>query len=221
MSAPNPRRGDTRKRLLDAAERLFAERGFEGASMRALARAAGASLSSTNYHFGTKEALLEAVLRRRTEPMNALRLARLREAERSAGDAPAPVEAILDAFVRPHFEMRAVSSGRGARPAWAVARLFFDPAPLVSRIASELFRDIDDRFLAALERALPQRERREIEIAYQLTKGLLVHFAAGRFLRGESDEERDAGDEAILRGLLAYAGAGLRSLEEEEQGTVR
>ena len=216
MPAPSGRRGDTRERLLDAAERLFAERGFEGASMRALARAAGASLSSTSYHFGTKEALLEAVLRRRAEPMNALRLLRLDEAERSAGDVPASIESILDAFVRPLFEMRAASSARGVRPAWVAARLFFDSAPVVSRMASELFRDVDARFLAALEHSLPRRERREIEIAYQLTNGLLIHFAAGHFLRGEFDEERGASDEAVLSGLLAYAGAGLRSLEREE-----
>jgi AcrR family transcriptional regulator len=209
-----PRRGDTRERLLDAAERLFAERGFEGASMRALARIAGASLSSTNYHFGTKEALLEAVLRRRAGPLNLIRLERLENAERAAGDDAVPLAAILDAFVRPLFEVRAASNRRETRPAWVAARLFFDPAPLVSRFRSELLRDVDARFLAALERTLPQRERYEIEIAYQLTNGLLVHFAAGHVAPSDSDREQDGTNDAVLRGLIAYAGAGLGSLEE-------
>ncbi len=182
--------------------------------MRALARAAGASLSSTNYHFGTKEALLQAVLRRRAGPMNAIRLERLDEAEHSAGDGPVTLDEILDAFVRPLFEARAADSTSLMRPAWIATRLFSDPAPLVSRIRSELFNDVDARFLAALERTLPQRDRREIEIAYQLTNGLLVHFAAGRVSRSELNRDADGESEAVLRELLAYAGAGLHRLEE-------
>ena len=48
---------DTKTRLLDAAERLFAERGYEGSSMRAITKEAGASVSSANYHFGSKDGL--------------------------------------------------------------------------------------------------------------------------------------------------------------------
>lgn len=214
MPQPSARGGDTRERLLDAAERLFAERGFEGASMRALAQTAGASLSSTNYHFGTKEALLQAVLRRRAGPMNAVRLQRLDEAEYSAGDGPVALDEILDAFVRPLFEVRAADSTNRMRPAWIATRLFSDPAPLVSRIRSELFIDVDARFLAALARALPQRPRHEIEIAYQLTNGLLIHFAAGRVFDSAPDRDPDGEGEAVLRELLAYAGAGLHRLEE-------
>ena len=56
------RGAETRERLLDAAERIFAERGFEGASIRAVTQAAGASVSAANYHFGSKEALLRETL---------------------------------------------------------------------------------------------------------------------------------------------------------------
>lgn len=207
---------------MDAAERLFAERGFEGASMRALARVAGASVSSTNYHFGTKEALLEAVLRRRAGPLNALRLERLSLSEEQAGADAVALGKILDAFVRPLFEAVVANCTRGTRPAWVAARLFFDPAPIVSRLRSELFRDVDARFLAALERTLPNRARREIEVAYRLTNGLLVHFAAGHIALDESDHGRNEGSDALLAGVLAYAGAGLRSLvDPPEAGSTR
>ena len=65
---------DTKQRLLDAAELLFATHGFEGTSMRAITQAADTSLSAANYHFGSKQALIEAALVRRIEPLNRRRL---------------------------------------------------------------------------------------------------------------------------------------------------
>ena len=184
--------------------------------MRALARAAGASLSSTNYHFGTKEALLEAVLSRRAGPMNALRLARLDEAEREAAGEPLALDTILDAYVRPFFALRAAKSQHDSRPGWVATRLFFDPAPVVSRMRSELFRNCDARFVEALKRALPNREPREIEIAYRLTTGLLVHFAAGH-VSNDATEQSPEDEAAMVSGLLSYAAAGLRNLATDSK----
>src|SRR5512139_3551664 len=89
MSDPAP------DRILDAAERLFAERGFEGASVRDLAAAAGVNLAAINYHFGGKEALYRAVGERL---MNELRERRMK-AIRDAAVAPdATLESVLRAF---------------------------------------------------------------------------------------------------------------------------
>ena len=181
--------------------------------MRALARSAGASLSSTNYHYGTKEALLEAVLRRRAEPLNTLRLERLGRAELAAGEGPVSLEAILEAFVMPLFEMRA-GEVSAPRPAWVGARLFFDPSPIVSRMRVELFREVDARFLDALARTLAGQPRHEIEVAYRLTNGLFVHFAAGHVAGDLSGEAAATDAAAILERLISYAGAGLRDLEK-------
>ena len=60
---------DTRTRILDAAEHLFAERGFNGTSVRAITDLAGANLAAVGYHFGSKAELLAAVIRRVTEPI--------------------------------------------------------------------------------------------------------------------------------------------------------
>ena len=68
---------ETRTRILDAAEELFMQHGFEGTSMRLLTAKAGVNLAAVNYHFGSKDALIEAVFRRRLDPMNAERIAEL------------------------------------------------------------------------------------------------------------------------------------------------
>src|SRR5213080_3056540 len=58
---------ETRTRILDVAEELFMQHGFEGASMRMLTAKAGVNLAAVNYHFGSKHALIEAVFRRRLD----------------------------------------------------------------------------------------------------------------------------------------------------------
>ena len=58
---------ETRTRILDAAEELFMQHGFEGTSMRLLTAKAGVNLAAVNYHFGSKDAMVEAVFRRRLD----------------------------------------------------------------------------------------------------------------------------------------------------------
>src|SRR5689334_23769093 len=97
---------ETRTRILDAAEELFMQHGFEGTSMRLLTAKAGVNLAAVNYHFGSKDALIEALFRRRLDPMNAARVAELDRLEGEAaahaphheGRALAP-DAIIRAFV--------------------------------------------------------------------------------------------------------------------------
>ena len=95
---------ETRTRILDAAEELFMQHGFEGTSMRQLTTRAGVNLAAVNYHFGSKDALIEAVFRRRLDPMNAARIAALDELEQS-GRALSP-EAIIRVNVGSTTPMR-------------------------------------------------------------------------------------------------------------------
>ena len=75
---PRPKR-TTKDKLMDAAEKLFARRGFHGASLRDITAAAGVDLALVNYHFGSKKQLLAAVLERRGKVLNEERLRRLAE----------------------------------------------------------------------------------------------------------------------------------------------
>src|SRR4051812_49682602 len=103
---------ETRTRILDAAEELFMQHGFEGTSMRLLTAKAGVNLAAVNYHFGSKDALIEALFRRRLDAMNAARVAELDKLE-SAERAPQP-EAIIRAFIAPGLRLMedAKSGGR-------------------------------------------------------------------------------------------------------------
>ena len=86
---------DTRKAILDAAERLFADLGFDGASLRKITAKAGVNLAAAHYHFGSKEGLLRAALARRIGPLNEERLKLLDEAESDTGKKVLSIESVL------------------------------------------------------------------------------------------------------------------------------
>ena len=96
---------DTKTRILDAAERLFVEHGFEATSLRQLTTAAGVNLAAVNYHFGSKEELFQAVLTRRLDPMNQERIERLEKLEREASGKPLSCEKILFAMLIPALRL--------------------------------------------------------------------------------------------------------------------
>src|ERR1039457_3856450 len=94
---------ETTERLLDTAERLFGEHGYDGVGMRLLADEANVNLGAATYHFGSKEALYIETFMRRFRPTNAERLQLLREAEAEAEGRPLAVERIVDCMIRPPF----------------------------------------------------------------------------------------------------------------------
>src|SRR6185295_6139770 len=96
---------ETRERILDTAERLFAERGYSATSLRSIIAAAKVNLAAVHYHFRTKEALLDEVLKRRLEPVNRERLAMLDACEQAVGNAPPPLEGVLTALIEPPLRL--------------------------------------------------------------------------------------------------------------------
>jgi len=202
---------DTKQRLLDAAERLFAERGFEGTSMRAVTQAADTSVSAANYHFGSKEALLRAALVRRLEPLNRRRLEALDALEAVDGGG-VPVEALLEAFLRPGFEaQRASGDGRPLLRSIA-AQLHHDPHEMVAALKIELFGPVIARYIDALDRALPNRTRDELVLDFQFFIGAMVHVISGHVrIDGDGAETAAIPDERMLRRMVAFIAAGLRA----------
>lgn len=85
-AAPRLSPADTKTRILDAAEALFVGGGFDSMSMRQITSTAGVNLAAVNYHFGSKDALIHAVLARRLDPLDGQRLAMLDAFEAAYGE---------------------------------------------------------------------------------------------------------------------------------------
>ena len=172
-------RHPTRERLLDAAETLFAERGFKGTSMRAITNSAGCSVSAANYHFGSKESLLRETLRRHIEPINQSRIEKLDKIETSAAGKPLSIESILEAFLLPLFERRMASSANTNRYRQIAAQLFLNPPEITTPLKTEFFGSVSKRFLDALQRSLPQQSEEEVALHFQFCVGIMVHVMSG------------------------------------------
>ncbi len=210
---------ETRVRLLDAAERLFADRGFAGTLLRAIARAAGTSVSATNYHFGSKQELLRETLRRRVEPVTRRRLERLGELEAHTAPAAPSLEEVLDAFLRPLFESSDELNAARAGARFVAARLYAESPALVATLKRELFGDITERYLPALARALPERSPGQIALGFQFVIGVMVHVISGHLEDAPPwpgiETHPPSSGEPLLRQMLAFAAAGMRSAAQE------
>src|SRR4051812_36059503 len=124
----------TQEKIFDAAERLFAERGFDGTSLREITTEAGVNLAAVNYHFGSKEDLYRETFLRRMRPMNELRHRLLDQAEQISGDRRVPTRTALDILFRPILSL-SHSGSPGVHPfVRCMARNFIDPQPFMQAV---------------------------------------------------------------------------------------
>jgi AcrR family transcriptional regulator len=201
---------DTKTRILDTAERLFAHHGIEATSLRTITAEAGVNLAAVNYHFQSKEALMHAVIARRLDPINQRRLAMLDAYEVEAAGAPVPLHQLLDAMLRPIFEM--LSSP--AKPfAPMMSRIFTESSDLTEKVFQKHMAHVLARFFPALERALPHLPRTELLWRMQFMMGAVAHTIGGaRVLEVLSGGLCDSSDvEGILRRLESFLLAGLEA----------
>jgi AcrR family transcriptional regulator len=95
----------SREALLDAAEMLFAEHGYDAVSIRNITGRANVRLAMASYHFGTKENLFDAVIARRADALNRERRAALGALERIGTP---DIQAVLRAFIWPYMDLAIV-----------------------------------------------------------------------------------------------------------------
>jgi AcrR family transcriptional regulator len=205
---------DTRQRILDTAERLFAREGFPNTSLRSITADAGVNLAAVNYHFGSKEALLEAVLDRRLVPLNALRRERLeavRDTARKRGQRPAAVE-VLRAFMEPTLRFGASEPGTGEFIALA-GRAISETDDTVRRLFTRHTEPIFLLLREILGEALPDLPQEVLIMRLHFFLGAMSHTifmtAGPRSLASGLAPAADAG--SLAAQLLDFAAAGMEA----------
>ena len=187
------------------------QHGFEGTSMRTLTAKASVNLAAVNYHFGSKDSLIEAVFRRRLDPMNAARIAELDRLEAAPTSAPSS-EAIIRAFLRASLAMVEDAKCGGRNFIRLLGRAYTEPSKPIRALIGQLYAPAMARYKSAFERALPDLPKDELIWRMHFMFGTLAYTLAAtdtvQLIDGCKPEDRY--DAALLEDrLTAFLNAGL------------
>ena len=208
---------DTRERILDAAERLFMAHGYEGTSMRQITGDAAVNLAAVNYHFGSKESLMQEVFRRRLDWLNEERLRVLNEMEQAAGDNPLKPSQIVDGFFGTLLRMADDQERGGVTFLRLLGRTLTEPSEFIRTFLADEYAGVMERYKAALFKALPDVPKAEIVWRFHFMLGATSYAIAGTdALRVVTDWQIEASDmvdrtDRLVPRLMSFLLGGLRA----------
>ncbi|QLQ26711.1 MAG: TetR/AcrR family transcriptional regulator [Dechloromonas sp.] len=208
---------DTRERILDAAERLFMAHGYEGTSMRQITGDAAVNLAAVNYHFGSKESLMQEVFRRRLDWLNEERLRVLDEMERAAAGKPLKPSQIVDGFFGTLLRLADDDQRGGIVFLRLLGRTHTEPSEFIRTFLADEYAGVMERYQQALFRALPDVPRAEIVWRFHFMLGATSYAIAGtdalRLVADWKIEEADTVDrnDRLVPRLMSFLLGGLRA----------
>ncbi|KAF0094226.1 MAG: transcriptional regulator TetR family [Puniceicoccaceae bacterium 5H] len=201
---------NTKDNILNAAEYLFAERGFNGTSVRDITDRAGANVAAVNYHFGSKHDLFVELMRRQVEPVNRLRLSYLQERRSARGDAPLSLVEIFDAFFGPMGETLVENDQPKLTAIRLAFRAYHETPELLKTFKTEYFREVCDVFGAELAKTVPHLSYDDLIVRFNFALstmvGTLLHIPEMPcFCGGNTDA---ASFKAIIKQMTYFVAAG-------------
>ena len=204
MSVPH---FSTKQRILDSAESLFARHGFAGASLRQVTASANVNLAAVNYHFGSKENLINEVFRRRLDALNVDRLTAL---ESVLAQPEHDLEDVLAAFIRPALAISADPHGGGGFVR-VLARAYAEHNERLRKFLHDNYGHVLKQFVAAFTHLLPGLDKQELYWRLDIVSGALTYAMAdfGVIKRPSGMSEQRHRDLAAEH-LIKFAAAGLR-----------
>ena len=211
------RTADTRERILDAGERLFMIHGYEGTSMRLITSEASVNLAAVNYHFGSKESLIQEVFRRRLDWLNDERLRVLIEMEEAAAGKPLKPSQIVDGFFGTLLRMADDNERGGMTFLRLLGRTLTEPSEFIRTFLAHEYATVMERYKEAFFKALPDVPKAEIVWRFHFMLGATSYAIAGtdalRLVTDWQVEEADAVDrvDRLVPRLMSFLMGGLRA----------
>ena len=164
--------GLTKERLLVVAGELFADRGFDSVSLRTITDRANVNLASVNYHFGSKEELIGAVVDDIVRPVNEKRLNLLSLIDYTKQD---PIRKIIHAFIDPVFDISDSENDGDNKYYKLISRCIASRDERVSSIIIKQFPEILAHFVRALTKAMPSIDSNSAHLKIMFMAGALAH----------------------------------------------
>lgn len=205
--------GSKSEKILDVAEALFAERGFDGVTLRQIAMGAGVDVALANYHFGKKIDLFRAVLERRAPALNRARSEALAAAIAASAPQPPEVEAIVEAFLRP-LEIAQETGDAGWANYLALIAYINNSPYWGPRMMSALFDELVAEFVKALLSSLPGARASDIYWCFNNMSGALTLTLArtGRIDRLSGGLCESSDFRAAYDHMIPFVAAGFREV---------
>lgn len=203
-------------RLLDAAEKLFCERGFKGTSIRDIAASAGCNIASVNYYFGGKEKLYEEVWRRHLIPMRDARISSINKVMSKTGDRP-NLEDLLRSFADT-FVGSMVDTSKSLRLSKLMAREYIDSHLPADMFINEVMTPTINAMRTALIKTCPDLNESKIMPVVFSIIGQLVHLVHVKtlFEQGGDDFNLPIFDSnEIIDHIVRFSAAGIRAYADE------
>ena len=198
----------TKDRILGAAEELFAQHGFAGTSLRQVTTRADVNIAAVNYHFGSKENLVNEVFRRRMDEMSARRLAQLKAALQQH---PGELEPVLAAFVEPALAMAQDRHGGGAFIR-VIARAYAEKNDNLRKFLSNQYGHVLRDFAKAIAGCVPALGKEQLYWRLDFLSGALTYAMADfGMIKRPSGLSEAAHRERAARELIRFASAGLKA----------
>lgn len=206
---------DTESRIIFAATKLFAEKGFDGVSIREILELAEANIASVHYYFGSKEELYHAAARQFAPAINEKRRAALNEIRRSSGFTVDSVDAILRAYTKPHFAVAREFGGED------YMRMFsrFHTEPRADAIAfyETHFGRERKAFFSALAQALAPIDKDDLRRGFSFfVSSMLGSPADVGYIQLTGNPKKRIDFDRLEEQLVTFHSAGLRALSRKE-----
>ncbi|MEM9480643.1 MAG: TetR/AcrR family transcriptional regulator [Verrucomicrobiota bacterium] len=166
---------NTKDCILGVAERLFAKLGFDAVSLRQLTDEAGVNLAAVNYHFGSKDGLIRAVLEHRILPLNVERVRLLSEAVDAAGEKPVNPDKIVHCYVDSVLNAAAETTGTDVSLAKLISRFLGDQSEHMQKMVMDQFPEVVEIYVREICRSVPGLDPAEALIRLLFIEGSLVH----------------------------------------------
>ena len=200
---------DTKNRILDAAEVLFAERGFADTSLRLITSEADVNLASVNYHFGSKKELIQAVLDRYLSLFMPELDTRLRTL--MAQDQLSLLQ-VFESFVDPLMKLVAVRANGPALFMQLLGRGYIDSQGHLRRFITAHYGTVLQRITQAISKANPALSPADLFWRLHFTLGTVVFtMASADALRdiAQADFGQQLDVEGLVRNVIPYLASGV------------
>lgn len=202
--------GDTKAKILDVAEKLFAEHGIRATSIRQIVKNAGVNVASIHYHFGSKEAVIQEIITRRLQPFVEDKEARLTQLLESAGDQPPLLESVIRAFFEPHIQMRR-TYGDNIRIIMKLMIQVEDDSTnfkMMNQDMAHMFH----QYLSVLRNILPDLSEGELISRFKFMLGAMHAFMVQHELPADATiKKEDVSDEDLINHIVTFLIAGFRA----------